>query len=384
MQIISLNNSLRLKVFTSIYEFNENEWNEFVPENTFYQNYQFLRIIEDTQKDIQFRYVFLETNLETIGVLYFQQITFSMKQLGNYKKTNFISKKINQLLFNRQVKLLNLGNVFFTGDTGVISTDTAKMVEHLPDIFKLIDQTFEKKSFAFLTSNISEANNKKCQHFKNFGFHPLPTEPDLFLNIDTSWNKFDDYLDAFSSKYRVRAKKVLSNSASIIQQEISFEQYPKYKNDIEQLFKNVIENAHFSMTEMDCNFFENNLKELPQLFHLYGYFIDDKLVAFSTLYLCNKIIHAHYIGIDYNFNTNYKLYNRMLLDIVKFGINNKVERIHFGRTATEIKTTIGAKPHILNGYLKINQKFYNTIAPYFIQRKAPEQFKIRQPFKVPN
>jgi hypothetical protein len=110
-------------------------------------------------------------------------------------------------------------------------------------------------------------------------------------------------------------------------------------------------------------------------------FLDDKLCGFSTLYMCKGIVHVHYIGLDYEINKTHKLYNRMLLDVLRIAIENKIDKIHFGRTATEIKSTIGAKPIVLNAYLKVNNRFLNRIAPYFLKRIKVPHFVIRNPFR---
>ena len=57
----------------------------------------------------------------------------------------------------------------------------------------------------------------------------------------------------------------------------------------------------------------------------------------------------------------------MLLDFVRFAIEKGKRNIHFGRTATEIKTTIGAEPKALHAYLKMNNGLVNSTLPYFLK-----------------
>jgi hypothetical protein len=383
MQKINLNSSVHLIVYNKISEIDEFFWNQYVG-NIFYQSHQFLKLIEATQSQILFKYAIIEENQQIIGLIYFQQIDFALKNLIQYnpeKKDNFLKTKIKNYFRKKEVKLLNLGNVFFTGDTGIISPDKEKILAYLPDIFRLTDKTFDKKSFGWLTSNLAIGDEKACGNFPKYGFHTLHTEPDLFLNLRPNWQTYNDYLGSFSSKYRVRAKKVMESSADMERRIITADRIQLYKSDMEQLFQNVMQRTHFSVATLNSNFFEANLYALPDICHIYGYFLENKLAGFSTLYMCNKIIHVHYIGLDYTINAIYKLYNRMLLDVVKIGIDSRAERIHFGRTATEIKTTIGAEPSYLNGYLKINNKIWNKIAAYFIKKILPPEFVIRKPFR---
>jgi len=71
----------------------------------------------------------------------------------------------------------------------------------------------------------------------------------------------------------------------------------------------------------------------------------------------------------------------MLLDFVRFAIEHKKQQVHFGRTATEIKTTIGAQPQPLQAYLKMNNWLINASLPYFLKRIKPAEYTVRNPFK---
>ena len=53
---------------------------------------------------------------------------------------------------------------------------------------------------------------------------------------------------------------------------------------------------------------------------------------------------AHFIGIDYSKNKEFAIYPRILNDYVRLGIETKSNQINLGRTASEIKSTLGAKP----------------------------------------
>jgi len=66
---------------------------------------------------------------------------------------------------------------------------------------------------------------------------------------------------------------------------------------------------------------------------------------------------------------------------VRIGIEKQVSHINFGRTASEIKTTIGAKPVNLTCYIKHKRPIINTIVRYFSKRVQLKEFNEHQPFK---
>lgn len=380
MQLFKIGENLQIKIYNSLNEFNPIEWNNQNEQLPFYQSFQYLQHLEQTQKQINFRYVQIFESKVLIGCIYFQQLNFDMQKIFQYNsesKLSFIEKYFSR----KQVYLLNLGNVYFTGDTGIISNNISKLTYILPRLFKYVNSSFQYKSFAYLSADFLDNDSTFQESFISNGFHILNTEPDLYFKLKPEWSNFEDYINAFSSKYRVRAKKVLKDSEAIQNKILTHHEILFFKQEIEQLFENVIQHAQFFLSPLNCNFFVNKQENMDNICQIYGYFINEKLVGYSNIYICNKIIHVHYIGLDYQINSDYKLYNRMLLDVVKIGIEHKVEKIHFGRTATEIKTTIGAEPSYFKSFLKIRNPIYNTIATYFLKKILPPKFTVRHPFK---
>ena len=202
------------------------------------------------------------------------------------------------------------------------------------------------------------------------------------MNLGDSWNSFEDYMNSLSSKYRVRAKKVLFASNNIIQKELSLDDIYAQKDSLEKLYSNVVNNVAFSMATLTMECFCRMKKMYAEKCTILGYYLNDELVSFACLFHVDKsTLHVHYIGLNYEINKEYKLYNRMLLDFVKFAIEQKKKHIHFGRTATEIKTTIGATPNPLQAYLKMNNSIANIALPSLLKRIKPAEFIARNPFK---
>jgi hypothetical protein len=76
------------------------------------------------------------------------------------------------------------------------------------------------------------------------------------------------------------------------------------------------------------------------------------------------------------------LYLNMLYNMTKFGIENQFEKILFGRTALEIKSSIGAAPILMSGFIYHNNKFINRfIDKIFPKLEPPLVWQQRHPFK---
>ncbi|MFN8295120.1 MAG: peptidogalycan biosysnthesis protein [Chitinophagales bacterium] len=380
-----LEDGYSIQIFESITLIDSKKWNSINENIPFYQTHDFLSKIESIQQDITFRYVLVQQEDRVIAALYVQMLDFSFKNLVNYggEISNGIKGKFKKYIAQKNTKLLNLGNVFFTGDKGVICQYEEMVIPFIPKIFKAIHSSFsEKKPKAFLVANIYLQDEDKCIDFCNSSFHPFNTEPDMFMNVNNNWKSFDDYLNALSSKYRVRAKKVLNTSAEIIPKEFSVEDIKREKESLVKLYNNVVNHVAFNMATLNINFFEEMKLLYDDKCTVLGYYLNDELVSFACLFHVDiATLHVHYIGLNYEVNKECKLYNRMLLDFVKFAIMKEKSNIHFGRTATEIKTTIGAEPRALHAYLKMSNSIVNNTLPYFLKRIKPAEFIARNPFK---
>ncbi|MFT4879094.1 MAG: hypothetical protein ACI9LS_001253 [Flavobacteriales bacterium] len=84
---------------------------------------------------------------------------------------------------------------------------------------------------------------------------------------------------------------------------------------------------------------------------------------------------------DYNLNHQYSLYSRMLYEYIMMGIESGVKQISFGRTASEIKSSVGAYPIDVKCYIRHRTKTSNALLKLLFSYIRPSQFSQRMPFK---
>ena len=92
-------------------------------------------------------------------------------------------------------------------------------------------------------------------------------------------------------------------------------------------------------------------------------------------------LEAHYIGLDYEFNSKFNLYQNILYGMIEEAIKNKLSKVNLGRTAAEIKTTVGAKAVDLICYIKPQNTISKIIQKPFISFLQPADWIPRNPFK---
>lgn len=105
------------------------------------------------------------------------------------------------------------------------------------------------------------------------------------------------------------------------------------------------------------------------------------MVGFISGVINNTSLDAHFVGIDYQLNRKHAIYQRMLYNYIEIAIDKKLKTINFGRTASEIKSSIGAFPQDLTMYLRHKKTIKNRILKLFLQRVLPTPFQQKFPFK---
>jgi len=341
----------------------------------------------------QLRHEILEVKKDghPIARLYFQIMPFKGKELKAYipeQEENCILNKTMEAIVDLALERVNwnlavLGNVFITGDNGQYWLAELDNLEKWA-IVKAATEYLNKqtKIDAFLLSDLRSEDLKGKELLSESGYRMFEVEPDLIFNIDLEWKRFDDYLSGIVSKYRVRTKKVLDKSKALEIKDFSAIDLENNKAAIYELYKNVVSSATFKLAEIPENYFHDFKVAYPEHFFVRGFFLKEKLVGVISFFIENNALRINFVGLDYSNNKDHCIYQRILYDCIEQGILMNKESIHFGRTASEIKTSVGAYPEKTYSLLKHNNKIPNLVIKPLTNYLKPEPFEIRNPFKT--
>lgn len=208
-------------------------------------------------------------------------------------------------------------------------------------------------------------------------------EPFMILNIRKNWQSFQDYLNDMLSKYRVRANKVFQMSSEL---------------QMEKIFADEMETALLQRCAM---LLQQTLKEktlamntnLQGILHRFSdhfgpnmqfrmYKKENEIVGFISCSIQNQNLIAWHVGYEANIARETHIYQRMLYDLVDEAIKNNCTCINFGRTATEIKSTLGAEPMPNKFVVFAKNRLMQAGLRYFKRKHyKPAEYTIRRPFK---
>jgi hypothetical protein len=362
-----------------------------------YLSYEFLKVYEQIfQSALSFRYVLVYKDKVPVFKTYFQIKDFQASELGEMldseivdirkKRYKLLAKLFKQYSEKNLIRVITCGNNIITGEHAFAFDRTLINKQQVFDILiKVIEGIEEstnskKRICGILAKDFYNETVQDIPHEE--GYIPFQVEPEMRVDLVNVGKTVDDYIQLFAKKYRNRAKIILSKRTGIIEKEFTKADIKTHESAIESLYKEVVDKADFNLLTLPENYFYEMKSNLSSHFNFYGYFKDDELIAFRTSIQKDKnTIEAHFIGLKYELNKSLELYQNILYYYIEEGLRKNCSTLLLGRTASEIKTTVGAIAVELNCFVKPSNKISGLIVQPYLKYLQPTPFQARHPFK---
>lgn len=375
------------KIFSSITQL-PNTWDEVAHENAFLQT-PYLKVLENAAPtNMQCFYIGIFKKSKLIGVALAQYLDLNkLESFGERDKC--IKTFIRNFIFkNFASHVLLLGNNMITGQNCYAfkkAIDYKTISELLIECATEIKNYFKKQNITIHIVSFKDFYQECAKAFNGFGFESIyefNTQPNMVLELQNQWKNNEDYVLSFSKKYRDQYKRAHKKIEGIIAKELSWEEIISNEERIYELYHYVAKNAPFNTFFLDKHHFSTFKKQCGKRFVLCGYFLNEKLVGFHTLLLNGSVLETYFLGYDEHVQKEKMLYLNMLYNMTKFGIENQFKKIIFGRTALEIKSSIGAKPVVMSGFIYHTNTWINKMLPKLFPNLEPTLvWQQRHPFK---
>ncbi len=393
----SIREGFSLQLFKSADEIPTAHWNKLVDGLSLFLSIDYLKALDISWTEShQFVYALLYKNDLPFAALYFQAIDLSAVKIGSIihvepygKFLKLVSDKITDSLIRRSEGgakwfLVN-GNMCASGEYGIACSAENRSalaniyIEVLNTITEYLKVSGEVS--VFLSKDFPFNNDFLSAQFKEEKFIRFVMDPVMVVAINPGWNDFEDYLMALSSKYRLRASTVIEKVAALELRELYAHDILKFSTKLDALYQAVIGKSPVRVVHPDIQYIYNIKVELQDKFNVKCWFDKDEPVAFYTSLQNDKELDAHHIGIDYHLNKSHALYQNILYSLMKDAIQCKSPQLNFGRTAMEMKSTVGAVPEDYVAYIKLNNKVLNHLLRPFLPSQPPDKWVQRDPFR---
>ncbi len=368
------------------------DWDALVASCDLFLSTTYFTALEKAMPEgMNLHYVGFFNENKLIGVALFQttQIRASEAYRPKFPKngTFFIEKFLKThipKLFN--MSILVGGNLMLTGEHSFYFDLNELSGEEAVDLWYQAVCDFKKTKNKLDLTLLKDFFEHKHYNFKKIEKnqnYPYYVEPNMILHLKPEWNTLVDYIEAMTKKYRARVRTARKKSEQIEKRALSYDEIIIYKESVFALYESVSENASFNTFLLHENYFEEMKYHMKEKFRVIAYFIQDQLVGFFTVFLNKEEVITHFLGYCPKHNREHQLYLNMLFDMVEIGIYENKKSIIYARTALEIKSSVGAVPYQMKGFIKYEKPLLNrTIFSLFQFLKPKVDWEQRHPFKA--
>jgi hypothetical protein len=385
-------NKLKLdKVFVdSVEDLNILDWNLVVGNQNTYLSLPYLKAIEFGLSQYVFKYViFYNQEKQPVGVAYCQVIGITSNEINTDALVQRMGGMLPKSLINSlDMRILICGNAFASGENGFLfnreisNEDALNALNSAVDEIHSIEKQKNKKIAVTLIKDFWPESFESLAFLKEKGCSEIDIDVNMVLTLDDKWHTFEDYLAAMNSKFRTKAKQVLKKSSALEIVNFDIETITNRLSQIDELYNTIVDRANFSFGRLNAQTLLNVKEALGDDFLFKGYYLNEKLIGFSTATAFDDVLDGNFIGLDYDFNQEYSVYQRILYDFVEHAVSINAKYVKIGRTAEEIKSGIGALPVNMKFYAKHRNKVTNALLKPFVSKLKPNDFNLRKPFKA--
>ena len=310
------------------------------------------------------------------GVALFEEVEFRFQE-SSLEVSKFVRNVISAIKFlagMRKIQLLLCGDKILDGALGFKFNEEFSEVEKakvlLSSAEALTDKKEVKRQFVILKTG-------EKRYFQRPWIH-VPTEESFSLDI--VWETFDDYKTALKKKYRKRANGLLNKTNHLVVLEPTKEWWTENKDKLTELYLIASKKYRFHFDHFNLDTITAHLRNQNPCWRPFVYMDGDEIAGYFIAARKEEEFYIHLAIQRYKENSTYSIYHRMLLDMVKLGIENKKAKVKFGRTAPIAKSSLGAKPIETSIFLHSKKSWKRVFLFWLFSRTDFEPTELRNPF----
>ena len=388
LNIKLLSSGWQIKCFPSLSE-GKAYWDELEDADDFFLSGDFFSLIDQINlQGVTTGFAIFEHSDHNSFGLVLQTFSFNPEeQMGKldqneqYGRLQRLAKRAKDVLAKiLRFRILSIGQLLLTGNHGLRGTvplSTSELAALLAEGSEAIASAWPEQIHGIMIKDLP-----LDLHPKAHAYHALPVQPNMVLHLDESWANFSDYLEAMSSKYRVRARRAKKKGDELIRREMELEEISDRQAEMHRMYCIIAEQSDFNAVVLPANYFTVWREQYPERFKVWGYFLGEEFIGFSTAVYNGEELEAHYLGFEADYNRSHQLYLNMLYDLVQEAILAGSKLLVFSRTALEIKSSVGAVPEDLYCWMRARYAVANPLVPIVAKFIAPlPEWEPRHPFK---
>ncbi|MBW2528032.1 MAG: GNAT family N-acetyltransferase [Deltaproteobacteria bacterium] len=368
-------------------------WDQVVAEQTLFLQRRYLRCLEEpsgADADRR-RYAIVSDDSGPLAVACFQLADFVGKPAEGWLARRspagaLLARQLGLRDREISVRVLVCGNPFTTGEHGFGAAPGVSPARAVQAVAAAVDRLERERSEvdgyrAVLVKEFYPSTKATVRSLTSHSFSEIETAPNMVLLMDPAWRTFEGYLESLSSKFRVKAKRAYAKSGALEVRDLSAEDLRRHLPRVRELYDAVVDRAEYRLGRMPPEVLARLRRALGDELILKGYFLDGQLAGFLSGFVDGDTLEAHVVGLDYQHNRDHGIYCRMLYDYLRIALERGLQRVSYGRTADEIKSSVGAMPVSMSCYVRHRERSLNRLLPALARYVRIPSAPLREPFK---
>ena len=382
-----MNPPFSFKIYDSANQLPSN-WNTLAIDNILLTS-EYLEVIEKSAPaNMICHFIGIFQKEELIGIALSQFLDLNkLESFGERDKC--VKTAVRNFLFkNFCSHVLIIGNNMFTGQNAFSfseNTDKVQALKALKAAASALKIDFKSKGKKIHITTFKDFSEDFLELFKIPEFkndYRFSTQPNMVFTMDENWKTEQDYIGALTKKYRDQYKRARKKAEGIEKRKMHLKDIIAHEEAINNLYHHVAKNAPFNTFFLPKNHFQTLKRLLKDNFLFYGYFLDGQLIGFNTLIKNGDVMDTYFLGYDESIQREKMLYLNMLYDMIAYSINKGFKEVVFARTALEIKSSVGAKPQEMFGFIGHSNPVINTkMDKLFCYLEPKTNWQERNPFR---
>lgn len=216
-------------------------------------------------------------------------------------------------------------------------------------------------------------------------WHPkwvdLEFDPVMEIDLKSEWKCFDDYSNALRKKSRTKIRRIFKSSEELVQRDLSLKEVISLSDELYGLYSKVYGRAGFQLGKLHKEDIISLKEHWGDDFPVIGYYFEGTLVGFQCGIVTNYTVEAFFVGFNEDENRVHSIYQRMLLEFVNQGIERGANKISLGRTALDIKSSLGACPRRLSCHMRVNRPAIHFLLSVIAGASSPKIPQLKRAWK---
>jgi hypothetical protein len=209
----------------------------------------------------------------------------------------------------------------------------------------------------------------------------LEFDPLMRIPINPEWTALEHYMGELKTKARTKVKRILTCSGDCEIEELTFEEVEEHANLLESLYKLVYEEAGFRLGELRAADLVQTKSTWQNHFRISVLRVGGEILGFQCGFITPETVEAFFVGFDRNQHKELALYQRMLVEFIRWGIEAGSREVVMGRTALDIKSSVGAMPERLYCAVRFPNPVLHLLARMAARFSHPSFPALKRPWK---